>query len=146
MNCHARWWITALALMATLAGCGGGGGRSEAGAKERWESQHGDALAALSTDLDAARDDLSRGDRALVLSSCNQLRTAVAETRDGLPVPDPAADRALRKALDQVSTGADDCVTGARQASEASAVEKAIAELEDARAALDEAQGAIRDW
>ncbi len=128
--------------MVALAGCGG----SEAEGKGGWESEHGDALAGLSTDLDAARADLAKGDRALVLSSCNQLKTAVAETREGLPVPDPASDGALRKALDQLATGAEDCVAGARQASDARAVEKAIAELREGRAALDEAQAAIRNW
>ncbi len=132
-----------LALAVAVGGCGGG---AEVDDKAGWEAEHGDALAALSTDLDAARQELSRGDRALVLSSCNQLKTAVAETREGLPVPDPAADGALRRALDQLSTGADDCVTGARQASEAHAVEKAIAELKGARTALDEAEAAIRNW
>ncbi len=133
-----------MALAVGLGGCGGGG--SDASSKEGWESRHGDALAALSTDLDAARDDLSRGDRALILSSCNQLQSTVAETRQGLPVPDQAADGALRKALDQLATGAEDCVAGARQASDARAVEKAIAELREGRAALDEARAAIRNW
>lgn len=143
MNGHATKWIPGLALALALGGCGGG---SEAGGKAGWEAQHGDALAALSTDVDAARSDLSRGDRALVLSSCNQLQATVAETRQGLPVPDQASDDALRRALDQLATAAEDCVAGARQASDARAVEKAIAELKDGRAALDEAQAAIRDW
>ena len=114
MNDHATQWIVTrgagLALVAAMAGCGGG---SDAVGKDGWESKHGDVLAGLSTDLDAARGDLSKGDRALILSSCNQLKTAVTETRGILPVPDPTADGALRKALDQVSAGANNCVEGA---------------------------------
>ena len=132
-----------LALAVALGGCGGD---SEAGGKQAWESKHGDALAGLSTDLDAARADLSKGDRALVLSSCNQLKTAVTETREGLPVPDPTADGALRKALDQLAAGADDCVSGARAGADARTIEKSIDELGDARVSLDEARAAIDGW
>ena len=147
MNGHATQWmvraIGGLAVAIALAGCGGD---SEAGGKEGWESKHGDALAGLSTDLDAARGDLSKGDRALILSSCNQLKTAVVETRQALPVPDPASDEALRKALDQVAAGAENCVNGARAGAAAPVIEKSIDELRDGRAALDEAQGAIANW
>ena len=132
-----------MTLMAALGGCRGDSGAT---GRTEWESEHGDALAALSTDLDAARADLSRGDRALVLSSCNQLRTAVDETREGLPVPDPAADGALRKALDRLSSGADGCVNGARAGADAGTIEKSIDELRDGRAALDEANAAIDAW
>ena len=132
-----------MAVAAALAGCGD----SEAGGgKEGWEDKHGDALAGLSTDLDAARGDLSKGDRALILSSCNQLKTAVVETREALPVPDPASDAALRKAVDQISAGADDCVEGARAGAAAPVIEKSIDELRDGRAALDEAHAAITNW
>ena len=147
MNGHATRWIVALVLggvlAAVLSGCGGG---SEEGGKKAWESDHGDAVAGLSTDLDAAQADLSKGDRALVLSSCNQLKTAVEETREGLPVPDPASDEALRAALDRVSAGADDCITGARAGADAPTIEKSIAELREGRAALDEARRTIEAW
>lgn len=143
MNGHAMRWIAGLALVAALGGCRQG---SDDMGKEEWESKHGDALAGLSTDLDAARADLSKGDRALVLSSCNQLRTAVAETREGLPITDATADEALRTALDQLSTGADDCVTGARAGADAPTIERSIAELRDGRVALDQAQAAVANW
>lgn len=143
MNDHATRWIAGLALAAALGGCRG---TAEADTKEKWESKHGDAVAGLSTDLDAARSDLAQGDRTLVLSSCNQLKTAVAETREGLPVNDATADEALRKALDQLSTGADDCVNGARAGADAPTIEKSIDELRDGRASLDDARTAIANW
>ena len=147
MNGHATQWITrtlaGLVLAGLVAGCGGG---SEAGGKQGWEEEHGAAVAGLSTDLDAARADLSKGDRTLILSSCNQLRTAVEETREALPVPDPPSDEALRKALDQVSAGVANCVDGARAGAAAPVIEKSIDELRDGRAALDEARAAIAAW
>jgi antitoxin (DNA-binding transcriptional repressor) of toxin-antitoxin stability system len=87
-----------------LAGCGGNSGGDES-SKAAWIANHGDAVAALNTDLEVARSTLSSLLRPDILGSCNQLRDSLAEAGKGLPVPDPATDAALRTALDAVAVG-----------------------------------------
>lgn len=132
-------------LLVASAACGGGSG-GPAADKQTWEERHGADVRAVSIDLDAARQALDKGDRRVILSSCNQLEEDLAAARKGLPVPEPAVDGALRSALDAVESGVPDCLQGARVASEAAITERAIAKFGDARPKLDEATAAIAAW
>ena len=137
-----------LALAAVLSGaCGGSdSGDSAAADKSEWEERHGEVVQAVSVDLDAARDALSKGDRPVILSSCNQLQEDLADARKSLPVPEPTVDGALRAALEAIESGVPDCLQGARVASQASITESAIAKFRDARPKMDEANAAIAAW
>ncbi len=138
--------MVAVAVVLT-AGCGGGdSGNGAAADKSEWEERHGEAVQAVSLDLDSARDALSKGDRPVILSSCNQLEEDLAEARKALPVPDPTVDGALRAALDAIQAGVPDCLQGARVASQASITESAIAKFRDARPKMDDANAAIAAW
>ena len=148
MNTHSStgWRGAVLLATATLAGaCGGGSGGGTTN-KAGWAKAHGAAVSAVSTDLDAARQALDTGQRPVILAACNQLQEDLVDARKGLPVPDAAADGALRSALDAVGAGVPDCLEGARLANQASITEKAIAELRDARPKMDDADKAIAAW
>jgi hypothetical protein len=69
----------------------------------------------------------------------------VQEAGSALPVPDPASDASLRRALDSTATAVSDCVR-AIAAGDARLLEKSIAELREARAGLDEADRALAAW
>lgn len=129
---------------ALVGGCGGSsdGGSGAAG----WRKSHGAAIAAVSTDLDIARQALDQGQRPVILASCNQLQEDLTPARKALPVPDTTVDGALRGALDAIGTGVASCLEGARVANQASITERAMAELKDARPKMDDAAKAIAAW
>ena len=137
------------ALAAGIAACAivGCGGDSSAGSpsKAEWMADHGAALANLNADLDTARTTLSSLQRPDILGSCNQLRDSLAEARKGLPVPDPAADTALRAGLDAVAVGTEDCIQGAR-GPDIPQLERSFRELREAHTLMDAANRAIEAW
>ena len=135
-----------LALTVLLAACGGGSDDGAAKNKAEWEEKHGQAVAAVSTDLDQARQALSSRQRQVIISACTQLQEDLVEARKALPVPNPSVDGILRTALDAVEAGVPDCLDGARIANQAHITETAIAEFRDARPKLDEANRAIAEW
>ena len=141
-----RWKDALVAGMAamSLAGCAGNGA-SAPPSKAAWMADHRGALANLNSDLDTARSTLSSLRRPDILGSCNQLRDSLAEARKGLPVPDPAADAALRSALDAVALGADDCIQGAR-GPDIPQLEKPFGELRKAHTLMDVANRTIDAW
>jgi hypothetical protein len=136
------WSVIALTVIG-VAGCGKS---TSPTTKAGWTKDHGASVATLSTQLDFARSALDKGDRQAILSACNLLRDDLADTRKALPVPNAGVDTALRQALGSVTTGVADCLQGARVASVASIVERAMAELGDARTRLDGANRAIASW
>ena len=146
MNSHSKRWALALGMAVTLlAGCGD----SEDGAaanKAEWEEKYGNSVSITSDDLDRSVQALNAGERAVLLSTCTQLKEGLIEARKGLPVPDATVDAALRTALDTTDTAAASCVEGARVAGEAHLVEKAQREMKTARERYDEAQSAIERW
>lgn len=135
-------------MAAALAGACGGGGDSGAAAtnKADWDKRSGAVVAAVSTDVDAANEALAKGDRPVILSSCNQLQEDLTAARKGLPVPDADADRALRAGLDAVATAVPTCLNGGRVANEARVVEQAQREMKAARARMDDAGAALAAW
>ena len=146
MNSHSKRWAVALGMaVMLLAGCGDSGDGAAAN-KAEWEDQHGNAVSITSDDLDRSVQALNAGERAVVLSTCTQLKEGLVEARKGIPVPDATADAALRSALDATDTAAASCVEGARIAGEAHLIEKAQREMKTARDRYDEAQKAIENW
>ncbi len=139
-------WSAALLLTVVLAACGGGTDDGAATTKADWEKKHGAAVAAVSTDLDQAREALSGGQRQIIISACTQLQEDLAEARKALPVPNPSVDGLLRSAFDAIEAGVPDCLDGARIANQAHITETAIAEFRDARPKMDEANKAIAEW
>ena len=135
-----------LALALALGACGGGSDEGAATNKADWQSEHGPVINAVSLDVDAANDALTKGDRAVILSSCNQLQEDLADARKSLPVPDAAVDGSLRSALDSIGKATPTCLQGARIANDNHLVEQAQREMKDARTKLDEAQKAIDSW
>ncbi len=136
-------------MLAAALAVGACGGDSEEGAatnKADWQAKHGPVVKAVSLDVDAANDALTKGDRAIILSSCNQLQEDLADAQKALPVPDANVDAALRSALDATGTAAATCVEGGRVASDASIVEKAQREMKTARERYTAAQDAIAAW
>lgn len=147
MNLYSKRSGVAFVLLWALAtACGGDSDESGATNKADWEKKHGAVVNAVSLDVDLANGGLDRGDRPVILSSCIQLQEDVTDARKAVPVPDPDVDSALRAALDSVGTAVVTCIEGGRVASDARIVEKAQAEMKDARAKLDAAQAAIRAW
>ncbi len=138
---RARAAVVAAAL---LVGCGGGSEPAEA-SKAAWIAGHGQAIAALNTDLEVARSTLSSLQRPDILGSCNQLRDSLGEARKGLPVPDPAADAALRTALEAVAVGTEDCIQGARGPN-IPQLEKSFRELREANTLMEVANRSIEAW
>lgn len=134
------------AIVVTIAACGGGATSTKGSAKANWTAQHGAAIAAVRTQLGFARTALNAGDRQAILAACNLLQDDLSEGRKALPVPDPTADGALRKAFSTMSSGVSDCLQGARLASVASITERAMAELSDASTLMDMANQAIANW
>jgi len=133
--------------MAFLGGaCGGGGSGGTPTDKAGWDKRNGATIAAVNTDVDAANAALAKGDRPAILSSCNQLQADVADARKGLPVPDAAADSALRAALDAMTGAVPTCLNGGRVANEARVVEQAQREMKTARAKMDDAATTIAAW
>ncbi len=134
-------------LALSLGACGGDSGDGgAAGNKADWQAKHGAVVTAVSTDVDAANAALDKGDRPVILSSCNQLQEDLADARKAVPVPDATVDARLRAALDAVGTAVPTCLQGARIANDNHLVEQAQREMKDARTKLDEATKAIDDW
>jgi len=148
MNTHSkRAWRVLLAGTAVVTGaCGGGSGGATATDKAGWTKAHGAAVTAVSTDVDTANGALDKGDRPVILSSCNQLQEDLADARKGLPVPDAAADGALRAGLDAVAAAVPTCLDGARTASDAKIVEQSQRDMKAARTKMDEADKALAAW
>jgi hypothetical protein len=147
MNAYSkRGWASVLLAGALVAGCGGDSGGGAAPDKSDWDKRHGAAVKAVSLDVDAANGALDKGDRPVILSSCNQLQEDLADARKSLPVPDATVDGALRPALDAAGAAATTCIQGGRTANDNKIVEQAQREMKDARARLDDAQKAIAAW
>ncbi len=136
--------LAVAAGVSLLAGCGSdssGGAPSKAA----WTAKHGGALKTLDTDLDAARATLSSLQRPNILGSCTVLRDSTNEVRKGLPVPDPAADAALRAGLDAIDVGVEDCVRGA-QGPNIPQLERSFGELREAHTLMDVAHRTLDAW
>ncbi len=108
-------------------------------------ASHGDAVTRLNRDLDVARTTLSSLQRPDILGSCNQLRDSLGDAREGLPVPDPDVDAALRTALDAVAAGTEDCIQGARGPN-IPQLEKSFGELREANTLMDVANQRLEAW
>lgn len=132
------------ALAVALSGCRGSSAAAPP-AKAAWTARHGAAVAALNTDLDTARTTLSSLQRPDILGNCTQLRDSLVEARKALPVPDAAADAALRAGLDAVAGGTDDCIQGAR-GPDIPRLEKSFSELREAHTLMDVANRTIAAW
>lgn len=146
MNSHSkRFWPAVGLVIALTAACGGGGSGSTT-TKAGWTKKHGPIVSTTSIDLDVANQALDAGQRPDVLAACNQLNDDVPQARKALPVPDPAADGALRTALDTIAGGVADCLEAARVGNQATLTEKAQAEIKDARVKMDDANKAIQNW
>lgn len=126
-----------------LAACGGESG--QATSKAAWTARHGDALGTLNKDLEAARATLSSLQRPNILGTCTQLRDSEQEVRKGLPVPNGAADAALRTALDAIAEGVEDCVRGA-QGPNIPQLERSFGELREAQTLMVVANSTIENW
>jgi hypothetical protein len=134
--------VGGLALL-LLAACGDGS-RTPA-SRAAWTKAHGPALDTLDADLQAARTTLSSLQRPDILGTCTALRDSLAEARKGVPVPDPAADEALRSALDAIGAGTEDCFQGARGPN-IPQLEKSFSELREADTLLELARRRIDAW
>ena len=147
MNNHSNRWRAATLLAALVLGaCGGDSDEGAATNKADWQSKHGPVVKAVSLDVDAANDALTKGDRAIILSSCNQLKEDLADAQAALPVPDATVDGSLRAAFDSIGKATPTCLQGARIANDNHLVEQAQREMKDARTKLDEAEQAIDAW
>ena len=135
------WAVAAGAGAVLLLSCGG----SSTTSKAAWTAEHGAALAALNADLDTARATLSTLQRPDILGSCTQLRDSLAEARKGLPVPDPAADSALRTGFDALDVGIEDCIQGARGPN-IPQLEKSFRELREADTLMEVATRTLDKW
>jgi hypothetical protein len=141
-----RWAVTAVPAVAftlvavVLAACGDS---DEARAtKAEWERRHGAAVGEVGRALDRVQAATKEGEPVGIRTNCEALRESVQEARAALPVPDAAADAALRQALDTMSTGVSDCLR-AMASGDARQLERSIVELRDARLHLDTAQAAL---
>ena len=126
-----------------LAACGGDSGAATS--KAGWTKEHGPALDALETELDAARATLSSLQRPNILGSCTALRDSLEEARKSLPVPDQKSNTALRNALDLIALGTQDCFEGARGPN-IPQLEKSFSELREGDTLLDLARRTIDAW
>jgi hypothetical protein len=148
MNLYSkRWWASVVVVAGLLGACGGSSDSSggTAANKSDWDKKNGSAVKAVSLDVDESNAALDKGDRVVILSACNQLKSDLADARKGLPVPDATVDAALKAGLDSVGTATDSCINGARNAS-ADPVEQAQRDMKAARTKLDDAQKAIAAW
>ena len=136
-----RAWAGVLVVL-LLAACGGDSGATS---KAGWTKEHGPALDALETELDAARATLSSLQRPNILGSCTALRDSLDAARKGLPVPDQKSNTALRNALDLIALGTEDCFEGARGPN-IPQLEKSFSELREGDTLLDLARRTIDAW
>lgn len=130
--------------LALLVACGGGS-PGQPPSKAAWTASHGDAVAALRRELATARSTLSSLQRPDILGACSQLRDSLAEAQEGLPVPDPPADFALRRAFDAVGLGTVDCIEGAR-GPDIRRLERSFSELREADTLMEVATRTIDAW
>lgn len=138
-----RWPAVAVALAATcLTACGGGGGNTSVETKAEWQRRHGPAIEGVGAALDGVQAATKEGEPVAIRTNCEALRDSVNEARATLPVPDAAADAAVRKAIDATTTGVTDCLR-AMAAGDARQLERSITELKDARLQLDTANAAL---
>lgn len=129
-----------LSLALSLAACGGGDEAPQT--KAEWQRRHGAVVHDLGTALDRVQASTKEGEPAAIRTNCRALRDSVQEVRATLPVPDAAADSALRQALDMLSSGVTDCLR-AMAGGDARQLERSIVELRDARLHLDTANAAL---
>ncbi len=145
-----RVGLTAVILVgAVLLGACGGGDGGGGDSKEAWQEQNGDLVDAYSRDLSDALNTINQGARAATTGSCTQVKDDGTELRkEALPVPNPAVDGPLRKAIDLGLSAADHCLKGAGGSAEHGAreVEAGQREFADARKAMDEAEAALKAW
>jgi hypothetical protein len=132
-------------MAAAIVACGGSS-RPKVLTKPEWTARYGAAVSAVGTQLDFARSALDKGQRDAILSACNLLHDDLGPAEQALPVPNLTVDAALRTSLNDLSTGVEDCLQGARVASVASITERAMAELARARTELDTANRDITNW
>lgn len=150
MNNHSkrsrRVAILAAVLLALVAAACGDDSDGAATTKAEWEERYGNDVSIVSDDVDRSQQALNAGQRQELLAVCTQLKEDLTDSREALPVPDAGVDAALRDAFDAVDVAADNCIEGARIASEAHRVEVAQEDMKTARERLDEAQEAIAAW
>jgi hypothetical protein len=109
-----RWAVTAVPAVAftlvavVLAACGDSD--AARATKAEWERRHGAAVGEVGRALDRVQAATKEGEPVGIRTNCEALRESVQEARAALPVPDAAADAALRQALDTMSTGVSDCL------------------------------------
>ena len=130
-----------LALAIACAACGSG-----TVTKADWTHAHSAAVASVNQELALSTQALNVGDRQGILSACGLLVDDVPTARQGLPVPNAAANAALTSGLNAAATAGADCLKGAEVASEASLNEKAMRELATATNLMATANQALAAW
>lgn len=130
-----RRFPAGVVAVALLVACGGSDGPTN---REEWLDRHGATVNAVGMALDQTQAATKEGEPVAIRTSCESLRDSVQEAKETLPVPDDAADEALRKALDSMATGAADCVK-AMGTGDARLLERSITKLREARLQLDTA-------
>ena len=126
-------------VLVLLAACGGDG---KPATKAEWERRHGATVRNVNAALAQVQAATHDGEPVAIRTNCEALRDTLREARATLPVPDKAADTALRKALDGMDAGVGDCLR-AMAAGDARQLERSISELHDARVQLDSANAAL---
>lgn len=131
----------AVGCLLALAGCSADAG--ESGSMAEWEERHRQRVANLDRELTEVDAALDEGDRDAILDTCNLLTDASTDVRDdALPLPDQAADEALRTALDDIDAAAERCLAGVRSGAAAD-VEAAMDLVEDAQKSFERARAAL---
>jgi hypothetical protein len=133
-------FVAAVAAVSLLAAaCGGGDSEDKAPeTKAEWQRRNGPVVQDLGAALDRVQAATKEGEPVGIRTNCEGLRDSLQEARGTLPVPDAAADAALRRALDQTATGAGTCLR-AMATGDARVLERSITELREARLQLDTA-------
>lgn len=133
-------WVSAAAILVLLSACGGGSGKPAT--KAAWERRHGATVRSVNAALANVQAATHDGEPVAIRTNCEALRDSLKEARTTLPVPDKAANTALRKALDGMDAGVADCL-GAMAKGDARQLERSITELHDARVQLDTANAEL---
>jgi len=137
-----RWGPVVVVAAVCLTACGGGGGDGAVETKADWQRRNGPAVQDVGAALDRVQAATKDGEPIAIRTNCEALRDSVQEARATLPVPEPAADAALRKAIDATTTGVTDCLK-AMAGGDARQLERSITALKDARLQLDTANAAL---